>query len=172
MRLPQRRIGLILAAWLPLAAMAQTASPAAAPAAQPERAAAPALQGSQRMKPLPQPVGPDADSVFKLLDQDGNGSISRAEFDHWWARRAGSGQMRIPLRTQFDRLDRNRNGGLDQDEYAQMILIRQAGPAAPPLSRFDANRNGRLDYDEYLQLVNQLSRVQTRQAPAKPGAAR
>ncbi len=158
MRLPQRRIGLILAAWLPLAAMAQTASPA--------------LQGSERMKPLPQPVGPDADSVFKLLDQDGNGSISRAEFDHWWARRAGSGQMRIPLRNQFDRLDRNRNGGLDQEEYAQMILIRQAGPAAPPLSRFDANRDGRLDYDEYLQLVNQLSRVQTRQAPAKPGAAR
>lgn len=169
MRLPTRRIGLILAAWLPLASMAQTASSAAAPAAQPERAAAPALQ---RMKPLPQPVGPDADSVFKLLDQDGNGSISRAEFDHWWARRAGSGQMRIPLRTQFDRLDRNRNGGLDQEEYAQMILIRQAGPAAPPLSRFDANRNGRLDYDEYLQLVNQLSRVQTRQAPAKPSAAR
>ena len=73
MRLPTRRIGLILAAWLPLASMAQTASSAAAPAAQPERAAAPALQGSERMKPLPQPVGPDADSVFKLLDQDGNG---------------------------------------------------------------------------------------------------
>lgn len=172
MRLSALRIGLILAPWLPLAAIAQTPSPAAAPAVQPARAAAPALQGSERMRPLPQPTGPDPDSVFKWLDQDGNGSISRAEFDRWWARRAGPGQKRIPLRTQFDRLDRNRNGGLEQDEYAQMILIRQAGPAAPPLSRFDANRNGRLDYDEYLQLVNQLSSVQTRQAPARPGAAR
>ena len=115
--------------------------------------------------------GADADAVFRNLDQDGNGSISRAEFDRWWQLRMGPGQVRMPLRTQFDRLDRNRDGSLGQDEYAQMILIRQAGAGAPPLSRFDADRNGRLDYEEYVQLVNQLTRAQTRQAPT-PGAPR
>lgn len=163
-----RLLGGVLALVSPLAIAAAPVPPTAA---QTERPAG-MPQQSDRMQPLPRPaIGQDPDSVFKALDTDGNGSISRAEFDHWWSRRGGPGRVRVPLRGQFDRLDTDRSGSLNATEYAQMVLIRRAGPQAPPLSRFDANRNGGLEFEEYVQLVNHLSRIQTRQ-PAAPGASR
>jgi Ca2+-binding EF-hand superfamily protein len=68
------------------------------------------------------------------------------------------------LREQFDKLDANRNGGIDANEYANLLLVRDAGGNAPALSAFDRNGDKRLQFAEYLALVSRM-------APARQHAA-
>ena len=51
-------------------------------------------------------------------------------------------------------------------EYANLVLVKQAGKAAPGLATFDANKNQKLEFSEYLTVVQRLAASQPA-APAK-----
>lgn len=111
-----------------------------------------------------------ADAVFKRWDADGNGVLSREEFRKGW--QARNEQLALNrLRSQFDRVDANKDGALDTTEYGNLILVRRAGDKAPPLSRFDANKDGKLQFDEYLVMVRQMA-PQPATRPATGGPSR
>jgi hypothetical protein len=138
------------------------AQPATAPAA--ARGVVPAAQAPK----APQAAAAAAiDTAFRAWDTDHNGALSPAEF------RAGMEALRrqaeekatlARLREQFDKLDANRNGGIDANEYANLLLVRDAGGNAPALSAFDRNGDKRLQFAEYLALVSRM-------APARQHAA-
>lgn len=106
-----------------------------------------------------------AAAMFAAWDRDRNGALSPAEFRDGW-----SGLRRqlalAQLRAQFQRVDADRSGAIDADEYAGLALVREAGKAATPLATFDANRNQRLEFDEYLRLVQQRARPAPAARPA------
>ena len=119
---------------------------------------APAAAGAQQADQA-------AAATFTRWDTDGNGVLSRAEFDKGWAaqaavaRRNASERLQSRLRGQFEAIDRNDNDAIDPDEYPHLLLVRRAGASAPPLSSFDANSDGRLQFAEYLQLVRRLAKA-------------
>lgn len=108
-----------------------------------------------------QPVRADphpGDAVFKRWDADGNGVLSQQEFRRGWdTLRQRAAVTR--LRAQFERVDRNDDGAIDDQEYRGLLLVRRAGDQAPPLSRFDGNKDGRLQFDEYVSMVRQMGPV-------------
>ena len=59
-------------------------------------------------------------------------------------------------------MDANDNGGIDADEYGELVLVRRAGAKAPAMATFDANADGRIQFDEYLQLVRRMAQPQAR----------
>ena len=65
--------------------------------------------------------------------------------------------QKIRLRQQFGRVDLNDDNAIDASEYAKLVLIRNAGTAAPPMARFDTNANGTLEFGEYAALVRALT---------------
>ena len=111
-----------------------------------------------------------AGATFERWDADGNGVLSRAEFEKGWAAQAAAArksaieQMQARLRDQFEAIDRNDNDAVDPDEYPNLLLVRRAGASAPPLSSFDANGDSRLQFGEYLQLVRQMAQAAGREA--------
>lgn len=110
------------------------------------------------------------DAVFAKWDADHNGVLSREEFRKGWdTLRTRAAVTR--LRGQFDRVDRNDDGALDQDEFRNLVLVRRAGDKAPPLSRFDANKDGKLQFDEYVVMVRQMG-PQPASRPATGGKSR
>ncbi len=119
---------------------------------------APAAAGAQQANQA-------AAATFTRWDTDGNGVLSRAEFDKGWAaqaavaRRNASERLQSRLRGQFEAIDRNDNDAIDPGEYPHLLLVRRAGASAPPLSGFDANSDGRLQFAEYLQLVRRLAKA-------------
>lgn len=105
-------------------------------------------------EPTPAVVG----QTFTAWDTDGNGVLSRLEFENGWKSiRRLRRDHRQALRKRFDEMDANRNRAIDPDEYRRLTLIQHAGRAAPPLSDFDTNGNGRLEFDEYMALVRRQS---------------
>ena len=112
-----------------------------------------------------EPIPPQVDATFKAWDADGNGALSIGEFRTGYAglRQAGENQAR--LRQQFSTIDGDKNGAIDATEYGNLLLIKNAGAAAPPLSTFDANKNQRLELGEYMALVRRMAARQT----ATPG---
>lgn len=130
-----------------------TAAVAQAPAARPAAAAA---------KPVPSQIN----AVFAAWDADRNGSLSQQEFSNGWSmlRRASAMQQR--LRAQFNAIDANKNAAIDASEYSNLVLVKQAGKSAPPLSAFDSNKNQRLEFAEYLQFVRRMDAAPRAAAPA------
>lgn len=118
---------------------------------------------------MAEPVPAFVDQAFTAWDSNKDGALSRVEFENGWksVRQLQRRNADAGLRTQFSSMDRNKNGGIDPDEYSSLLLIKRAGTQAPPLSQFDANRNGRLEFAEYQVLVRQESAA----ASAKPGPA-
>ena len=53
-------------------------------------------------------------------------------------------------------MDKNKSGALEQDEFANLELIKKAGAKAPMLSAFDADKNGKLEFKEYVSLVETM----------------
>jgi Ca2+-binding EF-hand superfamily protein len=147
------------AAQTPTPAPAQTQQPAAArPAPTPVPAVGPA-----RAEPVPAQV----DAAFKAWDADHNGSLTLNEFRAGWrnlSRDAGQ-PVEARLRQQFDRVDANKNAGIDRTEYPNMVLVKQAGNAAPAFSEFDRDGSQKLEFAEYTELVRRLVPV------APPNAA-
>ena len=139
-------------------AIAQTA-PSAAPAAKPAPVA------PARTTTPPPPVPPQVDAAFKAWDTDKNGSLSPAEFRAGWARlrQGGAQNVEARLQQQFKHVDANNNGGIDRTEYANLLLIKQAGSAAPAFSEFDRDGSQKLEFGEYTELVRRM-------AQRRPGA--
>ncbi len=102
-----------------------------------------------------------ADTAFAAWDVDHNGSLSPQEFRNGWERVRRASQLEAQLRKQFNAVDVNRNGAIDPAEYGTLILVKNAGKAAPPLSSFDANKDGKLQFGEYLKLVQTLAPRET-----------
>ncbi len=110
---------------------------------------------------------PQVDAVFKAWDRDGNGALSKNEFENGYANLRRAGEIQGRLRHQFDVVDANNNGAIDAGEYGNLVLVKQAGKSAPPLSTFDANKNQRLEFAEYVAAVRRMSAQRTA-APAAP----
>jgi hypothetical protein len=146
--------GLACAACLAGAAVAQ---PRQSQPQQPQPQARPV----QRHAPPARSADAVIDAQFKAWDADRDGELSQAEFATGMAafrRRAEAAtEAAVRLREQFDRIDANRNDGIDAGEYANLQLVRAAGEAAPALSDFDRNRDQRLQFAEYLSLVARLA---------------
>ena len=107
-----------------------------------------------------------ADRAFAAWDADRNGVLSQAEFQAGW-RNMAERSAAARLRAQFDKLDRNNDGGLDRSEYANLALVLQAGKEAPGLEAFDANGDKRLQFDEYVSSVDALAAA-NRKARTQP----
>lgn len=105
----------------------------------------------------PQSVPAQVDAVFAAWDVDRNGTLSLQEFHNGWTLLRRAGEMQERLRAQFRTIDANRNGGIDAGEYANLVLVKKAGNAAPLLSAFDANKDQRLEYPEYLEFVRHMA---------------
>lgn len=116
-------------------------------------------------KPAPVPADPAA-TMFKAWDKNGDAQLSLAEFRAGWQRTQAVARTRAALGRQFATLDANHDGAIDASEYGNLLLVKKAGNAAPPLARFDADHNGRLEFAEYANLVGTLTRPQ----PAREGA--
>ena len=146
------------AAQTPTPAPAQTQIPAAA---RPAPTAAPA-PGAGRAEPVPAQV----DAAFKAWDADHDGSLTLDEFRTGWRNlsRDAAQPAEARLRQQFDRIDANRNAGIDRTEYPNMVLVKQAGNAAPAFSEFDRDGSQKLEFAEYTELVSRL-------VPAAPANA-
>ncbi len=107
-------------------------------------------------KPAATPVRPQpnpANATFTAWDTDRNGSLSPQEFRTGWQQASQARQVQARLRQQFATIDANKSGAIEASEYGSLLLIKQAGKAAPPLARFDANKDGKLQPGEYVQLV-------------------
>lgn len=104
-----------------------------------------------------QQVPPEIDAAFKDWDVDRNGSLSLQEFRNGWLMLRRAEAMQARLREQFQKIDVNKNGAIDANEYGNLVLVKQAGTSAPPLASFDANKNQRLEFGEYVELVRRMS---------------
>ena len=121
-----------------------------------------ALPLQAQNKPVPPaPPRPDpAAATVKAWDKNADGQLSLVEFRAGWEQTQAAARTQMALRRQFASIDANHDGGLDATEYANLVLIKQAGKAAPPLSRFDANGNAKLEFAEYVKLVETLAAKQ------------
>ena len=120
------------------AAMAQAAKPAA-----PANA-----QAAQQARATPE-------SVFNAWDKDKNKALSVEEFRAGWT----DIQMRQTvgkLHANFVAMDTNKSGALEQNEFANLELIKKAGAKAPMMSAFDADKNGKLEFKEYVELIGSM----------------
>jgi len=121
---------------------------------------------AQQAAPAAAAGGNSVEAIFGRWDTDGNGLLSRDEFNKGWAaqatvaRKAAMEAVQEGLREQFDTVDADDNEAIDASEYAGLLLVRRAGASAPPLATFDASKDGRLQYAEYLQLVRRLAAAQ------------
>lgn len=129
--------------------------------------AAPAF--AQAAKPQPQPASNEIDALFAAWDADHNGVLSQQEFRGGWntLRQQAESRVEARLRDQFDKVDGNHDGAIAAGEYGNLLLVRQAGKSAPPLSAFDANHDQRLQFGEYLALVRDMA-AQAARAKASP----
>ena len=120
----------------------------------------------------PQPVAPagaDArvDATFVAWDANRDHLLSLAEFKAGWAALQKATAAEMALHRQFQAMDADRSGALEAGEYANLVLVKRAGKAAPALSAFDADKDQRLQFGEYLDLVHRLGA-----APVTPAAVR
>lgn len=99
--------------------------------------------------------GPE--EVFNRWDKDKNKSLSLEEF------RAGFGEVQAAnavrkLHQNFTQMDVNKSGALEQNEYANLELIKKAGSKAPMMSAYDADKNGKMEFKEYVSMIQTMMR--------------
>jgi hypothetical protein len=102
-----------------------------------------------------------AAKVFAAFDTNHDGSLSSQEFVAGYTGLQRAPALARRLRGQFDAMDTDKSGALDEREYAGLVLVKQAGRAAPPLSAFDADGNRTLGFAEYVALVQKLAPAAT-----------
>lgn len=110
--------------------------------------------------PAAKPAAPAADpsaNMFKAWDKNNDGQLSLVEFRSGWEQAQAIARAQLALRRQFATIDGNHDGAIEASEYGNLLLIKNAGKAAPPLARFDANANGKLEFAEYIKLVEAMA---------------
>lgn len=95
------------------------------------------------------------ESVFNRWDKDKNKTLSMEEFRAGWGEVQQANTVR-KLRANFNAMDTNKSGALEQSEYASLELIKKAGAKAPMMSAFDADKNGKLEFKEYITLIGTM----------------
>ena len=121
-------------------------------------------------KPVNAPVTPQIQpeqAIFTAWDTDHNGNLSQQEFRTGWQQQREAIQVQAKLRQQFAVIDANKSGAIDASEYGNLLLIKQAGKAAPNLATFDVNKDGKLQPSEYMQLVMKLAPQEAAKAKGK-----
>ena len=130
-----------------------------------------AQQSANRPAPpppsAPRPAADPAAETFKAWDTDRNGSLSPVEFSTGFKQLQRAAEMQARLRHQFSTIDANKSGAIEVGEYANLVLVKNAGKSAPPLVRFDGNANGKLEYNEYVALVQALAPQEATKGQAK-----
>jgi hypothetical protein len=96
-------------------------------------------------------------AMFKAWDKNGDGQLSPAEFRAGREQAQAVARARAALARQFAAIDANHDRVIDAGEYGNLLLVRDAGKAAPPLARFDADGDGWLEFVEYVRLVETLA---------------
>lgn len=94
-------------------------------------------------------------AMFNRWDTDKSKSLNFDEFQAGWK----EVQMSVVLRklhATFESMDKDKSGGLEASEYANLELIRRAGKDAPMLAFFDTDKNGKLDFREYSQMIARM----------------
>lgn len=105
------------------------------------------------------------EATFAAWDSNKDHLLSLAEFQSGWAALQKATAIEMRLHQQFQAVDSDHDGSLEAGEYANLVLVKRAGKAAPPLSAFDANKDQRLQFPEYLAVVRKLG-AQPAAAPA------
>jgi Ca2+-binding EF-hand superfamily protein len=123
-------------------------------------------QQSNTAKPAPA-AAPQVNAAFNAWDSDKNGVLSRSEFDAGWAVLRQTAVAEQRLRAQFHKVDANGNGAIDAGEYPNLLVVKNAGANAMPLSTFDTNKNQRLEFGEYVSLLRRMTARGPVAAPAK-----
>ena len=121
------------------AAAAQTAAPAKAPAAGKPHVATP-------------------DETFALWDKDKNKALSLEEFKAGYQQVQAQSAVR-KLHQNFVAMDKNKSKAIEQDEFANLELVKKAGSKAPTFSSVDSDKNGKLDFKEYVSLIETMVRA-------------
>jgi Ca2+-binding EF-hand superfamily protein len=102
-----------------------------------------------------QPKAVTPETVFNAWDKDKNKSLSVEEFKAGWTEI----QMRqtiAKLHQNFVQMDTNKSGALEQNEFANLELIKKAGSKAPMMSAFDADKNGKMEFKEYVEMISTM----------------
>lgn len=127
---------------------------------------------AQQGKPAPaqkaQAAADPAAAMFKAWDKNSDGQLSLTEFRAGWQQAQTVAKTQAALGRQFAALDANHDRAIDAGEYGNLLLVKNAGKAAPPLARFDANADGKLEFAEYVKLVETLAPQQEARKEAKP----
>ena len=98
------------------------------------------------------------DETFAQWDQDKNKSLSLEEFKAGF--QMGQAQVAVrKLHGNFVAMDKNKSNFIEQDEYANLEIIKKAGAKAPVLATFDVDKNGKLDFKEYVKLIETMVRA-------------
>jgi Ca2+-binding EF-hand superfamily protein len=106
-------------------------------------------------------AAPTPESTFNSWDKDKNKTLSMEEFRAGWTQMQQQMQARqvvAKLHQNFVAMDKNKSGALEQDEFANLELIKKAGAKAPMMTAFDADKNGKLEFKEYVSLVETMMR--------------
>jgi Ca2+-binding EF-hand superfamily protein len=122
-------------------------------------AQAPAANGNAAAQAKAKQATPE--TIFNDWDKDKNKSLSIDEFRTGWAQITQQIQARqvvAKLHQNFTAMDKDKSGALDQNEFANLELIKKAGSKAPMMSAFDADKNGKLEFKEYVSLVETMMR--------------
>ena len=128
-----------------------------------------AQQGKPVATPQAQATADPAAAMFKAWDKNSDGQLSLMEFRAGWLQAQAVAKTQAALGRQFAALDANHDRAIDAGEYGNLLLVKNAGKAAPPLARFDANVNGKLEFVEYVKLVETLApQQQEARKDAKP----
>lgn len=115
-----------------------------------------------------EPVPPAVDAAFLAWDSNRDGSLNLQEFRNGWRNFRRGPKQRVGdtgLRRQFDRIDADNNGGIDRDEYPDLVLVKRAGALASPFSEVDRNHDQKLDFVEYSGLVRRMSTTRAEATP-------
>ena len=100
----------------------------------------------------------DADAaVFKAWDKNGDGQLSPAEFRAGREQAQTVARAQVGMARQFAADHANHERAIDAGGYRNLLLVKDAGKAAPPLARFDADGDGWLEFVEYVRLVETLA---------------
>ena len=62
------------------------------------------------------------EKIFKALDTDGNGCLSKKEILDGWERHVGGGMTEYEIEQMFDRIDTDKSGEIDYSEFVMATI--------------------------------------------------